>query len=239
MKNLIVSNTPIRQDAEGRFCLNDFHHASGGAKKNGPSYWLALKQTQDLISELSTTGISVVTLEGSNGGTFVCRELVYSYAMWISPSFHIRVIRTFDAVVNGDKAPPDNAVAIEAYKAAYSILMTVPGLDQAMAAACTLRCIQNATGTSMEDMRRLLPSLQEAAPSMNATAVGAELNVSPRVANAMLSDAGLQLRNARGELELTPEGRKYGRLLPFNNNGHSGYQILWMPEVVDQVRRAA
>ena len=134
---------------------------------------------------------------------------------------------------------PSNAIAIEAYKAAHEILLTVPGLDQALAAACTLRCIQEATGASMEGMRMLLPPLETSVPSMNATAVGERLNVSPRVANAMLSDAGLQFRNARGELELTPEGRKYGRLLPFNNKGHSGYQILWMPEVVDQVRRAA
>lgn len=50
-------------------------------------------QTQELINENVTTGIPVVTVEGRNGGTFVCKELVYSYAMWISPKFHLQVIR--------------------------------------------------------------------------------------------------------------------------------------------------
>lgn len=103
---LIIVDTAIRQDAEGRFCLNDLHKAAGGEKKYGASYWLTNQQTKELVAELETTGIPVVTLEGRNGGTFVCKELVYAYAMWISPAFHLKVIRAYDAIMTKPQVDP-------------------------------------------------------------------------------------------------------------------------------------
>lgn len=111
---LTIAGTGIRQDDHGRYSLNDLHKAAGGSRRFEPNRWLRLDQTQALIREMEnypdlgsldgaeTTGIPVVsTAEGRRGGTFVAKELVYSYAMWISPAFTLKVIRTFDAVATG------------------------------------------------------------------------------------------------------------------------------------------
>ena len=124
---LILEDTYVRQDEQGRFSLNDLHQAAGGEDRHRQTFWLRLDQTQALVDELGqptpdlasatpsncadlhsfkTTEISrsfqaVSKIEGRNGGTFVARELVYAYAMWISPAFHLKVIRTFDALVTG------------------------------------------------------------------------------------------------------------------------------------------
>lgn len=102
-KTIEIDGIQIRQDQYGRYCLNDLHKASGGEQKNQPRYFLENKQTQDLAQALIDSGIPLSPIDvirgGLDQGTYVVKELVYSYAMWISPVFNLKVIRTFDAVV--------------------------------------------------------------------------------------------------------------------------------------------
>jgi hypothetical protein len=107
IQTVVIESVTIRQDANGRYCLNDLHRASGGEKRHIPSYWLSNQLTLEIISELEqTTGIPVVsTVEGRNGGTYVVKDLVYSYAMWISPRFHLAVVRVYDDLVTGKIQP--------------------------------------------------------------------------------------------------------------------------------------
>ena len=92
---LKISDIAIRQDAEGRYCLNDLHKSAGSIKKHRPNYFLATQQTIDLINEIEIAGISaIVTKQGL--GTFASKELVYAYGMWISAAFTLKVIRAYD-----------------------------------------------------------------------------------------------------------------------------------------------
>jgi len=96
---------------DGLYSLNDLHRASGGNPKHKPANFMRVDATKGLITEIGrcsdmSNGIKSTaykTVQGGNSknkGTWVCKELVYSYAMWISPKFALTVIRTFDAVVN-------------------------------------------------------------------------------------------------------------------------------------------
>ena len=111
---LAIADVKVRIDAEGRYSLNDLHKAAGGEKRHGPSYWFDSKQVHELVVELGTTGIPVVKIEGRNGGTYVCKELVYAYAMWISPEFMLRVIRAYDALVDGRLADAERIASRQA-----------------------------------------------------------------------------------------------------------------------------
>lgn len=108
---LVIGEFSIRQDDEGRYCLNDLHKASGHNKKHQPSNFLRVEQTQELIAEIDqgadmslgkkdSSSYMRSCLKTLNGvGTFVSKELVYAYAMWISAKFHLIVIRAYDAMV--------------------------------------------------------------------------------------------------------------------------------------------
>lgn len=106
---LVIGEFSIRQDEDGRYCLNDLHKASGYDKKHQPAYFIRNQQTKDLIAEIEnpSNGASAnlqmpavgKVNDGKNNGTYVVKELVYSYAMWISAKFHLQVIRAYDAMV--------------------------------------------------------------------------------------------------------------------------------------------
>ena len=112
----------------------------------------------------------------------------------------------------------------------------VPGVKAGIAMAATLTCIQENTGLSVETLRRTLPATEEPICSLNATQLGRKLGMAARVMNQHLAACGLQLRNARDEWELTERGQEWAEALNYCRHGHSGYQILWNPAVVDIVR---
>jgi len=108
---LVIGEFSIRQDDEGRYCINDLHKAGGGLEKHKPSNFLRNEQTKDLIQEIeqnimmlksenhNSGAINVIRGRGKDQGTYVVEDLVYSYAMWISAKFHLMVIRAYRSQV--------------------------------------------------------------------------------------------------------------------------------------------
>ncbi|MCY0856885.1 phage antirepressor KilAC domain-containing protein [Cupriavidus sp. D39] len=111
-RGLAIQGVDIRMDAAGRYCLNDLQRAATAGMNSRTvevHEFMRRPETCELISEISNTGNSRITpLEakrGNGGGTYVCKELVYAYAMWISASFHLKVIRAYDAMASDRSAP--------------------------------------------------------------------------------------------------------------------------------------
>jgi hypothetical protein len=162
------------------------------------------QQAKELIAELSKSpkgGIPPleqiqplnVIHGGNKNGTYVILELVYAYAMWISPAFHVKVIRAYHATVTGTVALPQDfhsdllsiakaaetsAKAIQAsFDAAQSLANTVRALVDKYASHATTEQSPNALTCPhiVECEQRTQPQL----PSPTASTLAVTSQVQP------------------------------------------------------------
>lgn len=255
MKNqLTLSDATIRSDAQGRYSLNDLHRASGGEKRHTPSRWLESQQTQDLIAEIDkncqnrnsgseTNQALRVQNGGKHPGIYACKELVYSYAMWISPAFHLKVIRAYDDMVSGK---PVNQ--IEAAKAAASLAPALRraalafGLDKNAATLSANQAVARLTGVNLLQTlgQTHLEAERQDTLWFTPTELGKRIGVSARQFNLLLAEAGLQVNRA-GRWEPLEAARDMFRLLDTGKTHGSTpvTQIKWSTDVLDCIRTEA
>lgn len=163
------------------------------------------------------------------------------FKRWVTHEVLPAIRRTGSYTVPGLATAPsplssDKQDSVGALLLIGQAIAQVPGVKPGIAMAATLTCIQENTGLATETLRRALPATDEPICSLNATQLGRRLSMSARVMNQHLAACGLQHRNTRDEWELTERGQEWAEAMPYCRHGHSGYQILWNPAVVDVVR---
>ena len=163
------------------------------------------------------------------------------FKRWITHEVLPSIRKTGSYVAPGSVAalPAPTQDRVHAILMIGEAVAKVPGVKAGIAMAATLTCIHDNTGLAIEHLRRALPVSKEPICSLNPTQIGEHLGLSARSVNLRLQSHGYQFKNERDEWELTEAGKSWAEALPYSRNGHSGYQILWNPEVADMIREAA
>ncbi|MDU2224556.1 MAG: phage antirepressor KilAC domain-containing protein [Haemophilus parainfluenzae] len=172
---IVIDNTKIKQDSQGRYCLNDLHRVSGGNPIHAPSQFLRLKGTKDFVSVLDNHNANLHSaLEIINGGTnqgcYAAEKLVYKYAAWINPEFEVKVYDTFDKVVKGKLQPNQTALIPQSF-------------SEALMLAAQLQAEKEQNAPKVEAFDRLATATEGA---MNLTNAAKHLQMQPRAFNQFL-----------------------------------------------------
>ena len=97
------------------------------------------------------------------------------------------------------------------------------------------------TNNEIEGLKKLLPPITDAnTAKFNATNLGKELQnrvnsqkpISAIKVNDVLCTLGYQTK-IQGKWELTDSGKEYANSFAYEQNGHTGFQILWKSDVLD------
>lgn len=267
MSNIIIANQLIRQDEDGLYCLNDLHRASGGQSKHRAGYWLNNEVTTELIKELDTeAGIPAsvrIRKGGSNQGTYVRKELVYAYAMWISPKFHLHVIRAFDALVMEKQAVGQDFAqgAFQDFQVTrLELVQTVGDMTEAGLRVAGLmgfdgnparfhadKLVKKQIGIGPLELLGIdaLPAAVEDL-AYTPTALGKRFDVTGNQFNKLLEKAKLQTPAPAGHNSLrwlpTEEGKQHSKLVETGRKHSDGapvVQLLWKESALEVLRRAA
>jgi len=253
MNDLIIDTITIRKDSEGRYCLNDLHKAAGGEDKHKPANWLRNQQVNDLIELLKSEQFSPVASK-QQLGTFVSDDLVYDYAMWISPEFKIKVIRAYRSLVESP-APVQPAPVLHPMTEADLVSNAVENMikianafgfkgNQALLMAD--KGVKKLTGQSAIALLEapLLSSTKSVL--LTPTDIGMQLNedapIGPKVINRKLKDLGFQnsISTSSGTVwVLTEKGEKFAEVLDVGKKHSDGTpikQIKWRFDIVDELR---
>ena len=240
-----VAGVAIAQDQSGRYSLNDLHRAAGGENRHQPAFFMRRPETTELITEIKSAPAqsiaAVEILQGRNGGTWVCKELVYAYAMWVSAKFHLQVIRTFNAVVTSQlpapAAAPSAIAPAKEFRAIFGIARLI-GLDKNAAAISANQGAAALTGTNMLQLmgRTHLPTPSQQI-CFTPTELGKRRCVSPRTMNRAITDAGLQV-NISGHWVPTEKGAPHAVVLDTGKAHGSGapiQQVKWRDSVLSEI----
>ena len=111
---LVIESVSIRQDAHGRYSLNDLHKAAmangKATESQRPGAFLQSDPIKAFIEALdadqpdATRIASVHSVKGGKTqGTWAAELVAIRYAAWIDPAFEVRVYRAFRNAVAADK----------------------------------------------------------------------------------------------------------------------------------------
>lgn len=117
-------------------------------------------------------------------------------------------------------------------KLSADIMVEYFSVDKGIALAKSISDIEKSYNVQLTNIKSLIPPTTEETGYLTPTKIGEQIGMSSRKVNKLLESQGFQYKEC-GEWHLTGKGKQYGEKFPYENNGHSGYQIRWNKDIIN------
>ena len=129
-------------------------------------------------------------------------------------------------------------IALKDVKSAVEVIEELFGVKHGIALATCINVAEKHYSIDFSEVKGLLPPAKHEICQMNATQLGKFIaeekhieKISAQKVNQVLLEQGLQEKDENGGYRLTDKGKEYGEAMPYERNGHTGYQIKWSAAV--------
>ena len=107
------------------------------------------------------------------------------------------------------------------------------GVNYGIGSATMTSVFEENHNINLTRIKNLLPPAEHEIGYMNATQLAKKVGLkSAQAVNKILLEKGFQEKDDNGGYKLTEKGKKYGEAMPYEKNGHTGYQIKWSTEIL-------
>ena len=122
--------------------------------------------------------------------------------------------------------------ALKDIEVSVEIIERIYGVKRGIALAHCKNSVEKNHHVDLSDFDNLLPAAEHEIGRFNVTQLAKKLGLkSAQEVNKKLVELGLQEKDSNGGYILTEKGKEYGEAIPYEKNGHSGYQIKWSETV--------
>ncbi|MBQ7705297.1 MAG: hypothetical protein IJT73_07735 [Selenomonadaceae bacterium] len=147
-------------------------------------------------------------------------------------------VETEVAVQNSVEMKLIVAPALKDVEIAVEIVERLYGVKRGIALVHCKNSVEKNHHVDLSDFDKLLPPAEHEigylTPSQLAKIAGLK---SAQEVNKKLLELGFQKKDGHGGYILTEKGKDCGEAIPYERNGHSGYQLRWISEVADFIEK--
>lgn len=146
-------------------------------------------------------------------------------------SYSLPKVKNAVAVQNDFEMKLIVASALKDIEISVELIEKLYGVKPGIALASCKNAVEKNHGVDLSAFDNLIPPADYEIGIYTPTQIGKKIGKSPQYVNKKLVELGLQEKDGDG-YKLTDKGKEYAEAMPFERNGHAGYQIKWKAEIL-------